>query len=401
MQFFGLIRELVEMSKLHRISQVDRRRAREIFCELVGWDFTPKEIETLTAKRWSKDTIRKYTVGVEVRNMADKEKVLKVLGEFIDKDLGWEDVEKTAKINRLLKGYEEEVTLEDLVSVIIDCVAHKYTISDVQFLAGWINQWGINRDNYFKKIELVNRLTGLGYNEYILEELLKVAEKYGEPRYVVEALDRYGEVNKIKDEIKEKENKVLGLGNALIQMEAKLNLLNSQAATTKSYNTIVFTLVNAYGFDLNAFQQILNLAKKFGSAFQIIDALNMYRQKEDLSAEVAIIKSAIEGMRIEETSKKGELKVLDEKLAEYQREVGRVEERHRKSRTLQNLANLLDDPHTQMDYKGYLVFALTVLTALKNYGYVQSETLGKWSLYIQNDLNHLVRNLNNIIVGKI
>jgi hypothetical protein len=106
-------------------------------------------------------------------------------------------------------------------------------------------------------------------------------------------------------------------------------------------------------------------------------------------------------MKIEETSKKAELKVLDEKLAEFQREVGRVEERQRNSRTLQNLANLIDDSHTQMDYKSFLSFALTTLTALRDYGYVHSETLGKWTLYIQNDLNRMVRNLNNIIVGKI
>jgi hypothetical protein len=174
--FSGALHDLVKLSELSRIPQDDRRWAKECIRELYSKGFSYSEIEYLVGGRWKRSTIKKYCLGVEVKDTAEKDMVLDVLREYVESEGDWEEIEYYVDTKRKL---DKRFSLEQIIEFKEDFDRHDLKPEEVAPLFSYMNEKDIKFSHVVNQLKNLSDLYGLGYTPADLEYLYKNTIKYG------------------------------------------------------------------------------------------------------------------------------------------------------------------------------------------------------------------------------
>jgi Tfp pilus assembly protein PilO len=134
----------------------------------------------------------------------------------------------------------------------------------------------------------------------------------------------------------------------------------------------------------------------------VLEAVNKYGSMREIEATRAQANEALKQTLREKDEAQAKLAPAREAVDELNRRIGAIQEKHRTSRTLMNVASLLENPTTaNLEPQEFMVLALALLNTLKQYAYVHRGSLGSWNAWVNPDVNSAATNLNNIIVGKL
>jgi len=212
-------------------------------------------------------------------------------------------------------------------------------------------------------------LKACGFDEKALGELTKVAEKYGTPRKVFMAVNRFGDLSKIKAADDELRNKVK-------QKRAMVKSLDEQYPHLKEPIELCKTLLKRK-FAFGTISVIVAAARRFDNPIEVMKAIEAYGALKGITKETDQAKTALAEI-------KGEIDVLKETYAEQNarniamldqfealnakaievgRAVGAIQEQVKRDTMARDLLNLLQTP-TSAGYEEYLPLALVVLNSV-------------------------------------
>lgn len=166
------------------------------------------EISLITNERWSEPTIKLYTRGTEVKDQSSKKRALKLLGELADMGLTLND--------------------EYAISVKVIHETDKLSIGDVQSLINLADESSISLGDLFttyselKKANLTYKqlnellsynfeLNKIGISFEGIKKLYETLKKYGSYEAVLKAVEGYGNLESIRENIRIVESRKTGL----------------------------------------------------------------------------------------------------------------------------------------------------------------------------------------------
>lgn len=220
-----------------------------------------------------------------------------------------------------------------------------------------------------KALATYEGLRAMGFDEQGLGELAKAAEKYGTPRKVLRAVNRFVNLTKIKavdDELRKK----------VKQKRAMVKSLDEQYSHLKEPIEMCKRLLKRR-FGLAALSLINVTAWRYGEPTEVMKAIEAYGQLKEIKkqinqadADLAEIKGKIQMLKetYTECSARNraildQFETLNARAIEVGRTVGSVEQQLKKDTLARDILNLLQNP-VSADYEQYLPLVLVMVKSI-------------------------------------
>ena len=210
-----------------------------------------------------------------------------------------------------------------------------------------------------KPLQAYHSAVDLGFGEEELADLAALAEKYGGPKAVLQALKAYGNYGGITDRISKAKAHLDSLKTEINKLDAKHNHLKSAIAMCDS-------LIHDHKLGLDAIATLLSIAKKYGEPASVLKAVQMYGNAKAMTQKLTELEA-----KVQETEKlsnqlegqhKASLKHLESLSAitlKVGADVAKLESRLANSKELEKVFSLINAPaSTGYNEGGPLVVAL-------------------------------------------
>jgi len=134
----------------------------------------------------------------------------------------------------------------------------------------------------------------------------------------------------------------------------------------------------------------------------VLQALNTYGNLRKLEENVQTKIEAIKGYVNDIIRLQAQKENNESQIADLYRRIGAIESKHKQSKVLQNIANLLNNPtKAEISHEEYMILSLSLLIGIRDYSLIHSAALPKWNMYVKTHVDKAVNMLNNIIMGKL
>jgi len=189
--------------------------------------------------------------------------------------------------------------------------------------------------------------------------LAALAEKYGGPKAVFQALKAYANYGEIA-------NRISKARAELDSLKTEINKLDAKHAHLKSAIAMCESLIQDHELGLDAIATLLSIAKKYGEPTSVLKAVQMYGDLKSMSQKLTELEA-----KVQETEKllgqvEGQyqaslkhLESLNATAVKVAAEVSKVENRLQESKELRKTVNFINHPEsaTYTEY-GPLIVAL-------------------------------------------
>lgn len=248
-----------------------------------------------------------------------------------------------------------------------------------------------------KALVTYERLKAAGFDEKTLTELAKATEKYDKPAQVLMAINRFGDLSKIKAAD-------LELSGKIKQKRESLKNLEKQRMQLKELVEMCKKLLE-HKFGLTAIQTIDAVARKYGDPVEIIKAIEKYgaimeidQKSAQAKAALAEIEGRIEVLKVtcaQQNARNAtildQFETLNAKAIEVGRAVGSVEEQVKGDSMAHNLLALLRNP-TSASYEDSLPLILVTLKCITAWATIHQSKFRYPSL-VSGKIEELLRDL--------
>ncbi|NQT47825.1 MAG: hypothetical protein HQ578_02485 [Chloroflexi bacterium] len=221
-----------------------------------------------------------------------------------------------------------------------------------------------------KPLATYGRLEAGGFDEKALEELAKLAKKYGTPRKVLTALNRFATVADIKAAVEDTQGKLQEKKAMLKSLEGKYSHLEAAIEMCQE-------LLRQHKFGLDAISTIRATAKKYGEPSEVMKAIEAYGnlgeiqgrisqaniKLAEVEGKVTVVREAYAEHNARNMEMLDQIEALNAKAIEVGRTVGTVQEQVKKDTMARDLLNLLQNP-AAASYERYLPLVLVLVKSI-------------------------------------
>lgn len=392
------IRELQSLKGRETIPREDRAHARKNIEKLYTLGFTPDEIVYFAS--WiTTDTIKKYCRSLEVKESTQKEHAMKLLSQFVSMNGKWEELEYYIGTKNKLEA--ERYSLDDLLEVKKGVDKHDIDLEDVGLITAKLGEDNQSWEWFLEQVSLLLVIYKQGWTPVDLKTLREKTAKMGFMP-LLDTIEFTITREEMDVKIKEFHQFIERLLAEAKEIENNIIQLDLKHAARLTHIRYAETLQDQYNFDINALGTILKTAEKGGDPIHVLDQLNKYLKTQELDTMVKSQREQLEMLLKDILRKTMTKEDLEKDLNELHQKIGAVEERHRHSRLLQNIANLLDNPAgPELTPQNFNILSLKLLTPIRDYAYTHSGSNATYERYVKNHIDNAVNALNNIVSGKL
>ncbi len=364
---------------------------------LRGAGYTNQWLEDFTEGRLPSGSIKRWTRGIEVRDTSGKDELMGELRAFVE---GGQRVSD-------LSGYAEAKKTLDLVPMTF-AQCEKFVgnllkldaeLPEFIKLHQELADTGLTAKGIIKTNELRKNLDGKGLKIEVEEEIYKAANRHGDGEAVLKGLAATESLRSIMIEvIAQKEESDEYAGKIASQRTELSNLVN-ETVSYRGTVDVAKTLMK-HGFDLNACNELLKAAEKYGSAPGTIGAVNRYNDVKEIN-------ESVEGKKAEFNSWEAGVKKLQaenasmlNQNAEANQLLGQIEEKYRHSKYLQDMASIVTDPQgARIPGPALARIGVSFLTGFMMCAEASPDQNRKIIAAVRRNVEYVIINLNDYIRG--
>lgn len=325
---------------------------------LRGLGFMHHEIWVLAGCKGSESNLRRDIGSVKVEDSAEHDKLLKILADFSASGHKLEDIDEVNKNKLTAKNIRENMDL--------------------------------NKD-----------LNDRGINPDVQIEIQKAVEKFGEPRKIMQAFNEFESTISIGEEIKVLERKKEEVSSGLKQDEALHERNKLEALTHQTYMDTVRLLSSDYHFDYASLENLLGLAKKFGSPLLVLGAVNVYGDLKELNEKVGAKSRDLEVLEAKYRAEDAEYTKLVKLNQEANRVLGEIKANHDTSMQLQLISKLLREPElTSVTLEGLARVSIALLEGVAINAKKDPQLPTRFKTIVNNGIEPVISDLQNFLRGK-
>jgi hypothetical protein len=374
---FEHLRDLRVLSRIPKLSSSQLDEAVKLMRGLREVGFTNREIEVLVGGRWREATIKRHTRGVKTVRAHEKDRVLKLFSDCVERGYDIEELENFFHLKNILesKNYSYQI----LVNMMDKLLKLNTNVGEFNSLLNEIDVHNLSIEEIRNTVLTLEELKKYGIKFEEISKLLFVAAKYGGFKKILEALDLYDGLIQITKIMMDTKDEVRKLSGKIQLMESQENLMKAKMETFKAYFSIVKKLVNEYNFDIDSLTMIISLAEKHGDALKIIALLTKYNSLKDLENEVAEESEKLEMINVQMEEKRPKLAMLESFIGEANFKIGKIEAEYEKSLRLQNIVDMIEKPQElEMTPDGFNRLSLVLLRGMVEFAKHNHSSMEPW-----------------------
>ena len=245
-----------------------------------------------------------------------------------------------------------------------------------------------------KPLKAYQKISTMGFDEEELSNLANLAEKYGGPKAVLQALKLYTNYPEIKEKV-EKAKSELG------SLKAEAGMLNDEYSHLKSAVAMCDSLLHKHKFGLDAIVTILSVAGQYGKPLVVLKGIEAYGELQTVQQELGKLEGEVDERKQLLTQLEGKVKEamsqmesLNATALKVGTEIGKVTGEMAACKELEKTMNLINNPGSA-DYNEHGPVALVVAVALRKW-VSMNEGKFKSTYSIKSGLEDLIRELGGI-----
>ena len=397
--FVGLLHstlsKLLELASLPRRSASQRDEAVSFMKELRGHGFTNRDVEVLVGGRWKEATIKRYTRGVKVGSTEERDLVLETYSSFVAAGKTLQDVEGYLVVNNLLES--QQVSLETIVHFIAGMTSQRVNLSKFTDLYLEIEDQEYTVTEIVKDMDALRNLEQNGISRETMRGLNEETIKFGGLESFLKVISAYKDLQGL---LKAK-NEAVQLFNEqrleLEKIESEIQVTHAKSLRIQTYYNVAESLVYEHSFDLHSLNDLIGVARKYGSPTVIFEALNAYENLQKFKTELEAIRIGIERLEKERNTKEAEILSLNRFIERANRAIGEVEAGRKNILTVQVISELVDGiGDIEIDPLRFKQISLLFLLRINQFAKQHSSVLVDWEKKVSFFLKYTINALTEI-----
>lgn len=313
--------QLIAFGGKPSLTKSEHAEVKKIMGSLKKAGLSNAEISKLCKDRWSESTIKGYVKGIRSAAQSPWQDAIGLLESVINAGLTLDEVETTVAVHKNL-----ESTDVDLGEVVEFLESAKSSSLDVETLIKQYEAFkasGLSIKEVRGILNLKQNLEQIGLGLGSLGTLLELAEQYGEPHKIIEAISEYGSLAELKEEKiaanRELESAKQDLTSAQKQLQDVKAQIGQSTAPLQA-----FKKANELGFGQAELLKLSALAKKHSTVQKVIAAVEAYGEYSDITestnkakTELSSILDRISKMEADHAHLKSAVTMCDTLLKQY------------------------------------------------------------------------------------
>jgi hypothetical protein len=349
--FIGLLSstlsKLIEIGEQgQRLSGSSRDEAVSLIQELKSKGFKNREIAVLTGRRWSEATVKKYTKGVKILSTVEREKVLETFSMFAREGKTIQEVEDYLEIDKYLNSINQN--FEAIGNLIIK-TRGTGVFELFLDLSKQIGMTAYNVQDISKGLDLLKKMHEKGITDKTIFDLDRSLGNFGGLSNFLKTIEKYQTLQKIEQDITEVKNELAQKNHKYRLLEIKIKDLKIESQMFSSLLRFTKALIEDHNFDLISTKTLFEIAEKYGSPAEILEAILCYQKIQELQKQRETVKSEINILKDERIKKEANLEALENFIEKANRSIGMIEASHSKSFTIQSIADLIYETGESID----------------------------------------------------
>jgi hypothetical protein len=177
-----------------------------------------------------------------------------------------------------------------------------------------------------------------------------------------------------------------------VLLEIKLKDLEVESRAFSSLLGFTRGLVEEHNFDLASTKTLFDVAEKYGTPAEILEAILSFQTFQELQKQRETMKSEIDLLSKEKIKKEAEFKASTIFLNKANKQIGEIEASHSKSLTIHAIADLIYETGESIDPVRFMKIVFLFLVGVQSY-IKKMGTIPGWD----SSLNYIIFNLVSIL----
>ena len=352
--------------------------------------FTNADISVIVDGKWKEPTIKKDTRGVKTVSTDERDKLLRLLSDISSVGGTLQDLEDFSSYKKTLDSLG--VNYVTILTLIRDIMRRGYHTEDLIYVKDLLVKSDLTINDFLKHLVIKKDLNRQGIFDQELIILNNMARVYGGINGIYKALEKYGDIETIK------QSEIQGQVSLNV-LQTNFTKLEAKYTTLKPFVDFAETLITEYSFNRESLGTLVKVAEKYGGLPSILDALTEYGSIHELRLEKAKEIQIGRNLRIQTDAASLELLNVSENVQEMHQDIGEIKANYAQSLRLHNIHDLLTRPReAEMDSTEFLRIVSALLSGILEYGESNKESVKDWKK-VKLNIELCRVKINDIFVG--
>lgn len=289
-----LVKIFVALASKSSLAKSEQEEARQLMKQLKEAGMTNENISKLSEGKWTPSTIKFYTPGIKPAHPTPWDDVVAVLDTLIAVDFTLNDVETAVKVAEKLKSHS--VSLDSIIGLLFAADLSSLEVPDLVHHYELFEEYGLSPKKISEALGLKEELEKKGLGLDSLQPLLELAESYGNPEKIIQALSQYKALVDLDHQISLTKEDLDRLEKMLAQTQEQVEAAEAMLSQLKELIE-AYEKVKQLGFGVVELNKLSDLGQKHGNAKKLMDAVNAYDTYSDIRDTVNKAKSDLAALK--------------------------------------------------------------------------------------------------------
>jgi len=321
------------------LARVEQLEAQNLMQQLKQEGMSNDEISKLSEGKWAPSTVKGYTKGIKASVTNTWQDAIGQFDRLLSLNMALEDVERALVLNQNLEVHH--INLDQVVNLLATAEAAFIDIATIVELDQEFQRSGLSPNRVTEALSFKAKLEEKGFDLNSLDTLADLIKKHGDPQEILKAVSEYQSLVELKEQVRTAKEQVDSLNLQITSAGQQLTQVETALCEKNTLQEAYLKAVEL-GFAEEVLVGLSTLAKKYGTAGKVIDAVRAYANYADIVSKINKAKSD---------------------RASIQAEIGKLEIQYAHLKTAISMCQTLMQEH-----KLGLDAIFTILSVAKKYG---------------------------------
>jgi len=277
------------------LSKSEHAEVKKIMASLKKAGLSNAQISKFGKGRWSESTIKGYVKGIRSAAQSPWQDAVGLLDSLINAGVTLDEVELAVAVFKDLKSSDVEVS--EVVEFLEAADSASLNVKTLIKQHEAVKASGISVKEAGDILNLKQKLEQNGLGLDSLAALAKLAEKYGHPQKVIEAVSQYVSLAELKEETAAVKGQLESAKEKLASVQQQLQQVGAQLAQFKK-PLEAYKKANVLGFGEAELTQLSALGNKYGGVKKMLQAIDAYADYAQINHNIAQAKVTLDVTKV-------------------------------------------------------------------------------------------------------
>ncbi len=274
-----LVKNFSVLSSKSILTKGEQEEARQLMKQLKKSGMSHDEISKLSKGKWTASTVKFYTPGIKAAPHNPWGDTVELLDKLLSSGYSLEDVATALTVSQDLES--QGVSLSSVVKLLVAAESSSLSAADMVKQHQLLEEHGLSPKMITEALSLKEKLGGLGLGLDSLGPLVKLAQNFGDPPKIIEALAKYKSLVDLEEQVSAAKAESGSLAQQLASKQQQLK--DAQAKLEQAKQPLDACKQAAkLGFGEAELERVASLSVKYGGVKEVLEAIDAHLSYADI-----------------------------------------------------------------------------------------------------------------------